>query len=101
MTRGHGENKKKVKVKRKQHHEIFQKTEELVSMGETVLENGENEYPFSITLPLDAQSSFHHVISGLITPDHGTNYICIVTFNLLLLTYLSSNKYTFHFTSLM
>ena len=95
MSRGHGKKKKRVKVNRKQHHEIFQKTIELVSLGETgetVLENGENAFPFSITLPEDAQTSFHHVIAGGIYPEHGTNHTYIVTSNLL--TYMSSNKYT-------
>ena len=69
-----------VKVDRKQHHEIFQETVELVSSGETVLENGDNEYPFSITLPEDAQSSFQWSSFG--GGDHGTNHTYIVTFTL-------------------
>ena len=45
--------------------------------GETVLENGENEYPFLIPLPEDKVklSSFHYLIGGLRHPEYGKKVI--------------------------
>ena len=45
--------------------------------GETVLENGENEYPFLIPLPenLVTHSSFHYLIGGLRNPEYGKKVI--------------------------
>ena len=43
--------------------------------GETCLKNGENEYPFSVTIPEDAESSFHYLIGY---GEHGTVNISIL-----------------------
>ena len=50
---------------------------------ETVLENGENEYPFSVTIPEDAQSSLMQGFGGFAkyegrTMKHGTINTAII-----------------------
>ena len=70
--RGGKINRRIVTVNRRQITPIFSETVELVSFGDTVLENGENEYPFSITIPDDAPSSFHHLIErSIFGKNHG------------------------------
>ena len=44
--------------------EIFSKMVTLVPKGETVLENGDNEYDFSVKLPSDARSSVNFPIGN-------------------------------------
>ena len=60
-------------------HQLFSKTIEVVTNeeGTTVLENGENEYPFMITLPKDLPSSYHTVFGwGLdYGKEHGKDFV--------------------------
>ena len=65
---------------------MFSKTIQVVTNedGPTVLENGENEYPFTMTLPKDLPSSYHTVFGwGLdYGKEHGKDFIigCIIHF---------------------
>ena len=79
---GVGEEREKVTVDCKENIQIFSKTIDVVEKGETVLENGDNEYPFSMTLPEDLQSSFFTKFGGFMKVDpfaneHGTWNIII------------------------
>ena len=57
---------------------MFSKTIQVVTNedGPTVLENGENEYPFTMTLPKDLPSSYHTVFGwGLdYGKEHGKDF---------------------------
>ena len=74
-TVGSGDNKRKVKIDHKNSHILFSKTVdaiyETVAAEATVLENGENEYPFSITLPQELPSSYHTLLQFLDFTQHG------------------------------
>ena len=68
-----------VKIDHKSEHQLFSKTIEVVTNeeGSTVLENGENEYPFTMTLPKDLPSSYHTVFGwGLdYGKEHGKDFV--------------------------
>ena len=63
--------------------EIFSKTIDVVPFketGETLLENGENLFPFTMTLPQKLPSSYHTVLNGCdaqgdFGKQHGENWL--------------------------